>query len=576
MARNKYDVDETLRKEFSMEQVRRLAHYIKPYSGKMLLALVLRITASAASMLMPIFLMKIIDEYIPMGEDGIVYIIRLSLLAVVLAVYVSLVICVKTRLMMFSGQSIIRDLRADLFEHLQKLPVDYFDSRPHGKIQVRLVNYINNLSELLSNGIVNTIVDLISLVVIIAYMLYIDIRFTMVCLAGLPVLFIIVFLVKKKQRGAWQKANNKHSNLNAYISESINGIRITQSFVREEENVGIFNGLSNSYRTAWLHAIKYNLILPPAVDVMSVVTTSFIYVMGVSMLQDSPASISVGAIIAFTNYISRFWTPVTNLGNFYNSLLTAIAYLEMIFETMDEPLVVEDKENAVEMPPICGDVEFRNVCFGYEDEVRILDDISFYIQKGQTCAIIGPTGAGKTTIINLLSRFYNVDSGGIYIDGINIEDVNIHSLRSQMGIMLQDSFIFKGTVRDNIRYGRQDADDEEVERAARTVCAHDFIMKMPLGYDTPVGERGNRLSVGQRQLISFARALLASPAILILDEATSSIDTETELALQQGLQKLLEGRTSFIIAHRLSTIRDADRIFYVDHGTVMEKDRLDD
>lgn len=576
MARNKYDVDETLRKEFSMEQVKRLAHYIRPYSGKMLLALLLRITASAAGMLTPIFLMKIIDDYIPMGEEGIPHIIRISLLAAVLAVYVSLVICVKTRLMMFSGQSIIRDLRADLFEHLQKLPVDYFDSRPHGKIQVRLVNYINNLSELLSNGIVNTIVDLISLFVIIAYMFYIDVRFTIICLAGLPVLFTIVFVVKRKQRGAWQKANNKHSNLNAYISESINGIRVTQSFVREEENAQIFNGLSSSYRSAWLHAIKYNLILPPSVDVMSVVTTSFIYVMGVSMLQQHPATISVGAIIAFTNYISRFWTPITNIGGFYNSLLTAISYLEMIFETMDEPLVVEDKENAVVMPPIQGDVEFRNVSFGYEDDRMVLENISFHIKKGETCAIIGPTGAGKTTIINLISRFYNVDSGGVYIDGINVGDVTLHSLRSQMGIMLQDSFIFKGTVRDNIRYGKQDADDEEVERAARTVCAHEFIMKMPSGYDTPVGERGSRLSVGQRQLISFARALLANPAILILDEATSSIDTETELALQQGLQKLLEGRTSFIIAHRLSTIRDADRIFYVNHGTVEERETVED
>lgn len=570
MARNKYDVDETLRKEFDMEQVRRLGSYIRPYSGKMLLALILRVTASAASMLTPIFLMKIIDDYIPMGEAGIPHIIRVSLIAAGLALYVSVIICIKTKLMMFSGQSIIRDIRADLFEHLQKLPFDYYDSRPHGKIQARLVNYINNLSELLSNGIVNTIVDLISLVVIIGYMLYIDVRFTLVSLAGLPVLFGVVILVKRKQREAWQRAGSKQSNLTAYISESINGIRVTQSFVREDENTGIFNGLSASYRSAWLNAIKYNLILPPAVDFMSVVTTSLVYVIGVSLLQSGSPTMSVGAIIAFTNYISRFWTPITNLGSFYNSLLTAISYLEMIFETMDEPLVVEDKEDAVAMPPIQGDVEFRDVCFGYEDDVPVLNHVSFHIPKGYTCAIVGPTGAGKTTIINLISRFYNVDSGGVYIDGINIEDVTIHSLREQMGVMLQDSFIFKGTVRDNIRYGRQEADDEEVERAAKVVCAHDFIMKMPEGYDTPVGERGSRLSVGQRQLISFARALLANPAILILDEATSSIDTETELALQEGLQKLLAGRTSFVIAHRLSTIQNADCIFYVDHGTIVE------
>lgn len=569
MARNKYDVDETLKKEFNAQQVKRLGHYIKPYSGKMVLALLLRVTASAASMLTPIFLMQIIDEYIPMGEVGIPYIIRVSVIAALLALYVAVIICIKTKLMMFSGQSIIRDLRSDLFEHLQKLPFDYYDSRPHGKIQVRLVNYINNLSELLSNGIVNTLVDLISLVVIIAYMFYIDVRFTLISLAGLPILFGVVVLVKKKQREAWQKANSKQSNLNAYIAESINGIRVTQSFVREEENTGIFNRLSGNYRSAWLHAIKYNLILPPAVDFMSVVTTSLIYVVGVSLLQDG--AMKVGAIIAFTGYISRFWTPITNLGNFYNSLLTAISYLEMIFETIDEPVVVEDKEGAGEMPLIKGDVEFKHVSFCYEDGIPVLHDVSFCIPAGHTCAIVGPTGAGKTTIINLISRFYNVDSGEVCVDGINVEDVTIRSLRSQMGVMLQDSFIFKGTIRDNIRYGKLDATDEEVERAAKVVCAHDFIMRMEQGYDTPVNERGSRLSVGQRQLISFARALLADPAILILDEATSSIDTETELALQEGLKKLLEGRTSFIIAHRLSTIQHADCIFYVDHGTILEK-----
>lgn len=571
MARNKYDVDETLRREFDFEQVKRLGHYIRPYGGKMLLALLLRVTASAAGMLTPIFLMKIIDEYIPMGEAGIPYIIRVSAIAAVLALYISVVICIKTKIMMFSGQSIIRDLRADLFEHLQKLPFDYYDSRPHGKIQVRLVNYINNLSELLSNGIVNTLVDIISLVVIIIYMLYINVYFTLICLAGLPILFGIVMLVKKKQRVAWQRANSKHSNLNAYIAESINGIRVTKSFVREEENTGIFNGLSSSYRSAWLHAIKFNLILPPTVNLMSILTTSLIYVVGVAMLQGDSQTMTVGAIIAFTNYISRFWTPIMNLGNFYNSLLTAISYLEMIFETIDEPIVVEDKEGAEEMPPIRGDVEFCKVNFAYEDGISVLKDVSFHIWPGQTCAIVGPTGAGKTTIINLISRFYNVDAGGVYIDGKNVEDVTLRSLRRQMGVMLQDSFIFKGTIRENIRYGRLEATDEEVEQAARLVCAHEFIMNMEQGYDTPVNERGSRLSVGQRQLISFARALLADPAILILDEATSSIDTETELALQEGLQKLLEGRTSFVIAHRLSTIRHADCIFYVDHGTILEK-----
>lgn len=571
MARNRYDVDETLTKEFNMESVKRLAHYIKPYSGKMITALILRITASAASMLTPIFLMRIMDVYIPMGTDGIPYIIRTGIMTLFLTLYVALVICIKTRLMMSSGQGIIRDLRKDIFEHLQKLPFDYYDCRPHGKIQVRVVNYINNLSDLLSNGIVNMLVDLISLVVIIFYMFYIDVPFTIICLMGMPILFLIVFIVKKKQREAWQTANNKHSNLNAYISESINGIRVTQSFVREEKNTAIFNKMSDNYRTSWLHAIKFNLILPPAVDMISIVTTSIIYVLAVMWIKGDSNLMTVGIITAFSSYISRFWTPITNMGNFYNSLLTAISYLELIFETIDEPIIVTDKEGAVDIPTIKGEVVFDNVSFSYEDNIPILKNVSFHVNAGSSYAIVGPTGAGKTTIINLISRFYNIDSGHIYIDGYDIEDVTIDSLRKQMGVMLQDSFLFSGTIIENIRYGNKDATNEEVIRAAKIVCAHDFIMKMEKGYDTYVHENGNGLSIGQRQLISFARALLANPRILILDEATSSIDTETEIALQKGLNELLKGRTSFIIAHRLSTIKNATCIMYVDHGEIIEK-----
>ncbi len=570
MARNRYDVDEKLNKEFNMESVKRLGQYIKPYSHKMILALILRITASSASMLTPVFLMKIMDDYIPMGEAGIPHIIRISLLTLVLTLYVSLIICIKTKLMMSSGQGIIRDLRHDIFEHLQELPFDYYDSRPHGKIQVRVVNYINNLSELLSNGIVNTLVDLVSVIVILIYMFSIDVTFTIICLLGMPVLIAVVIIVKKKQREAWQTASNKQSNLNAYIAESINGIRVTQSFVREEENMKIFNKMSNNYRTSWLNAIKFNLILPPTVDMISIITTSVIFTLGVCWIRGGAEFMTVGIITAFSGYISRFWTPITNLGNFYNSLLTAISYLELIFETIDEPVLVKDKEDAIVLPPIKGNVEFDNVCFSYEDNIPILKNISFKVNPGESYAIVGPTGAGKTTIINLISRFYNLDSGHIYIDGYDIEDVTISSLRKQMGVMLQDSFIFAGTIMDNIRYGNKDASDEDVIKAAKIVCAHDFIMSMENGYNTTVNERGSRLSIGQRQLISFARALLANPRILILDEATSSIDTETEIALQKGLQQLLTGRTSFIIAHRLSTIKNSSCIMYIDNGEIIE------
>lgn len=320
-----------------------------------------------------------------------------------------------------------------------------------------------------------------------------------------------------------------------------------------------------------MRAVMFNFTMGPSIDIISIITTAAIYVLGVSWMINGETGITVGVLVAFTAYIGRFWAPINTLAGFYNSLLTAISYLERIFETIDEPVVVKDREDAVEMPPIHGDVAFDHVTFSYEPGVPILKDVSFHANQGQSFAVVGPTGAGKTTLVNLLSRFYNVDSGRILIDGVDIAGVTIRSLRKQMGVMMQDSFIFSGTIMDNIRYGNFSATDEEVIRAAKTVCAHDFIMEMENGYQTQVNERGSRLSAGQRQLISFARALLADPKILILDEATSSIDTETEIILQKGLNELLKGRTSFIIAHRLSTIKNSSCIMYVDKGTILEK-----
>lgn len=569
MARNKYDVDEILEDKFDTNQLKRLGGYLKPYKKQMATVLFLMLTASALGMLIPRFIMTVMDVCIPQKDKNGIWIY--AGLTMMIALYTSLSLRIKIRLMTKVGQNIIHDLRYDIFYHLQELPFSYYDERPHGKIQVRVVNYVNNLSDLLSNGIINTITDLCNLFFIMFFMLSINVRLTLICLCGLPVLTAVVIFLKKKQRRAWQIQSNKQSNLNAYIAESISGIRVTQAFVREEENRGIFNRLSDSYRQAWMRAVKFNFVMGPSVDIISAITTSFIYVLGISWMDNDGSGITVGVLVAFTAYISRFWQPINTLASFYNSLLTAISYLERIFETIDEPVLVKDKEDVGVMPLIEGRVEFKNVTFSYEDGIEILKEINFSVEKGQTVAIVGPTGAGKTTIVNLISRFYNVDSGEILIDGINIEDVTIKSLRKQMGIMMQDSFIFSGTIMDNIRYGNKTVSDEEVIRAARTVCAHDFIMEMEDGYNTQVNERGSRLSVGQRQLISFARALLANPRILILDEATSSIDTETEILLQQGLNRLLEGRTSFLIAHRLSTIKNADLIMYVDKGGIREK-----
>ena len=569
MARNKYDVDEVVEQKFDIKQLKRLVDYIRPYKGKMFFVLVLMLSSSGLGMFLPKFLQIEMDKYIP--DKDIKSIVMLTVLAGVIVLYSVISTRVKIDVTTKVGQDIIHTIREDIFKHLQELPFSYYDERPHGKIQVRVVNYVNNLSDLLSNGIINTITDLCNLIFILIFMFAMSPKLTLICLCGLPVLIIYVIFLKRRQSHAWQVQSNKQSNLNAYIAESINGIRVTQAFVREEKNMDIFNDLSMSYKNAWLKAVYYNFAMGPMVDLISTITTSFIYVVGVScIINGEQSGVTVGVLILFTAYISRFWAPINTIASFYNSLLTAISYLERIFETIDEPVEVKDAPDATDMPPIKGDVSFKHVRFSYEDGVPILKDVSFDVKQGQTIAIVGPTGAGKTTIVNLLSRFYNVDSGEVLIDGIDISKVKIHSLRTQMGVMMQDSFIFSGTIMDNIRYGNKTATDEEVIRAAKTVCAHDFIMEMEEGYNTQVNERGSRLSVGQRQLISFARALLANPAILILDEATSSIDTETEIVLQEGLNNLLKGRTSFIIAHRLSTIKNADKIMYIDKGGILE------
>lgn len=566
MARNTFDVDETLEKEFNWSHYKRLGAYIKPYKKAVFKTLFVIILANLASMLGPYFTKIAIDQVIPQKN--------LSLLLILGAIFLfSLVIigwCMRYRIYAITeiGQDILKDMRFSIFEHLQKLPFSYFDSRPHGKILIRVVNYINTLSDLLSNGLINLISDLFNVIITLIFMLFIDVKLTLYSLLLLPVLFVIVLFIQGKQRKAYQELSNKQSNLNAYIHESISGIKITQSFAREDENFQIFNEVSEEYRQSFMKAVRVQYLLWPAVQNISVITTCFIYFVGIRQLG---VSVTTGTLIAFIGYINNFWNPVINIGNFYNSLITATAYLERIFETMDVVPEIQDAPHAIELPPIKGTVDFQHVYFRYEEGKNILTDVSFHIEPGQTIALVGPTGAGKTTIINLLSRFYDVNEGAVKIDGYDVRDVTLRSLRKQMGVMLQDTFIFSGTIIENIRYGNLAATEEEVIQAAKIVRAHDFIKDLKDGYETVVEERGSTLSAGQRQLISFARALLADPKILILDEATSSIDTKTEELLQEGLQQLLKGRTSFIIAHRLSTIKNSDKIFYIDGGRIVEE-----
>ncbi|WP_368274487.1 ABC transporter ATP-binding protein, partial [Enterococcus faecalis] len=541
MARNTFDVDETLEKEFNWSHYKRLGAYIKPYKKAVFKTLFVIILANLASMLGPYFTKIAIDQVIPQKN--------LSLLLILGAIFLfSLVIigwCMRYRIYAITeiGQDILKDMRFSIFEHLQKLPFSYFDSRPHGKILIRVVNYINTLSDLLSNGLINLISDLFNVIITLIFMLFIDVKLTLYSLLLLPVLFVMVLFIQGKQRKAYQELSNKQSNLNAYIHESISGIKITQSFAREDENFQIFNEVSEEYRQSFMKAVRVQYLLWPAVQNISVITTCFIYFVGIRQLG---VSVTTGTLIAFIGYINNFWNPVINIGNFYNSLITATAYLERIFETMDVVPEIQDAPHAIELPPIKGTVDFQHVYFRYEEGKNILTDVSFHIEPGQTIALVGPTGAGKTTIINLLSRFYDVNEGAVKIDGYDVRDVTLRSLRKQMGVMLQDTFIFSGTIIENIRYGNLAATEEEVIQAAKIVRAHDFIKDLKDGYETVVEERGSTLSAGQRQLISFARALLADPKILILDEATSSIDTKTEELLQEGLQQLLKGRTSFI------------------------------
>ncbi len=566
MARNRYDVDEVLETPFDFAHLKRSFVYIKKYKGKMITALVLSVFAAISGLLGPLITQYALDNTIPQKNMGQLVLLTLAFVGTI-AVSITFS-TIRSRIMTVVGQDIIFDIRTDLFKHLQELPFEYYDNRPHGKILIRVVNYVNSVSDMLSNGIINVILECLNMLFIMIFMFFVNVKLSLVVLSGLPIFAVIMMMIKKRQRKAWQDVSNKSSNLNAYLQENITGARVTQIFTREEENAEIFDRLSEKYRKSWINAVKYSHLVWPATDNVSTLVRAAIFVVGLLVL--TPAAVSLGTIVAMTSYASSFWQPIMNLSNIFNNFINNIAYLERIFETLDEPATIADKPNAQDIGDITGEVKFDDVTFSYEQDKTVLEHISFDVKPGENVALVGPTGAGKSTVVSLLSRFYDLDSGKITIDGKDISQATLHSLRSQMGIMLQDSFIFSGTIYDNIRYGRLDATQQEIEEAAKVVCADEFIKEMKDGYMTEVNERGSKLSGGQKQLISFARTLLSDPKILILDEATSSIDARTEKLLQQGLQRLLVGRTSFIIAHRLSTIKNCDKIMYIDNKGIAE------
>ena len=567
MARNKFDVDETLESPFSFSHLKRAMKYIKRHKFRMLMALLLSAVASVAGLFGPKIMQWTLEDAVPNKDVKL-----LGLLALAYTGIIALSILfttIRARMMAHVSQEIIYDIREDLFAHLQKLPFSYYDSRPAGKILVRVINYVNSVSDMLSNGIINSILEIMNVIFITIFMFSVDAKLALIIIAGLPLFVAIVLILKPRQRKYWQNQSNKNSNYNAYLAESIDGVRVSQLFARQEENITIMRRLIEACRKAWIKAIYVGNAVWLSSELLTQIVFTVLYLAGAYWLGGSIGTFAV--LLTMGQYVSRFWQPITNLANIYNTFVNNIAYLERIFETMDEPVVVDDQPGAMELPPIRGDVEFRHVTFEYEKDIHILEDLNFQVKAGESIALVGPTGAGKTTVVNLISRFYNLTDGELLIDGeYDIAKVTLHSLRTQMGIMLQDSFIFSGTIMDNIRYGRLDATPEEVEAAAKAVRAHDFIMEMEKGYYTQVNERGSRLSQGQKQLIAFARTLLSDPKILILDEATSSIDTKTERLLQEGIAALLKGRTSFIIAHRLSTIKNCDRILYIGNKQVLE------
>ena len=558
MARNKFDIDERLESSFNVAHIKRCMVYIKRYKKELLSAFALNIIAMLLSLSVPLFIRRALDVSISNSDMRELFILSGGLIIVFLVM--ALLYAQKGKLTNIAGQRIIFDIRNDLFEHLQKLPFSYYDDRPQGKILVRVVNYVNSVSDMLSNGIINVILEVINVFFIATFMFFLDVRLTLIALAGLPVLIGILFIIKPKQRRAWQDNANKSSNLNAYLSESINGIKISQLFVREKTNRKIFARENEKVRKAWIRAVLISNVIWFSADNLAQLVSALVY--ACSILWFVPM-VSVGTLIAMTNYTWRFWQPINNIAMFYNQFINTIAYLERIFETMDEPVLISDRADASTLPEIVGEVEFRNVSFSYELGRNILENVSFKVAAGESIALVGPTGAGKTTVVNLLSRFYDIQNGEILIDGHNISAVTLASLRQQMGIMLQDSVVFSGTVADNIRYGKLNATDQQIEQAARAVNAYSFIDRMQERFETEIKERGSDLSQGQRQLLSFARTFVSDPRILILDEATSSIDTKTERAVQEGIKNLLKGRTSFVIAHRLSTIQGCDRILYI-------------
>ena len=566
MAKNATKQDEQISNKTKRETLFRLFKYLFGYKKTIAVVMLLMAATTTIVLVNPIILERAIDVHIRNKDsEGL---IKLGILGVVLNVLLILLIKLRMYLMAKVSNDVLVKIRKELYEHIQTLGFQFFDSRPTGKILARLMGDVNSLKDVLANSVTTLIPDAVTLIAVVIIMIAKNGKLGLASMSAMPLMAIGVWFVQSKSHKRWQIFRKKNSNLNAFLHEDVAGIRVIQSFHAEEETEETFDDLLKQHYDSFDMAVRYADAFGPVVDICWGIAGMMMYWVGVVLI--GKGEVQVGALISFGSYIAMFWQPLMNLSNFYNQLVTNITGAERIFEILDTEAEITDAEDAVELPKIKGEVTFSHVSFHYDDDPDVLSDVSFTVKPGETIALVGPTGAGKSTIVNLVTRFYDVQQGEVRIDGYDIKKVSVESLREQMGVMTQDNFLFSGTVRDNIRYGKLDATDEEIEAAAKAVNAHEFIMKMENGYDTKIKERGAGLSIGQRQLLAFARTMVSEPRILILDEATSCIDTHTELLVQQGIESLLKGRTSFVVAHRLSSIQKADRIFVVDKGGIME------
>ena len=567
MGFNSYKDDEQTYEKGKRQTLMRLFSYLLAYKKQITIVLLIMAFCVVVSLLNPLFLEQAIDNYISRGDMPGLY----RLIAFAIGLNIIMIMGIKLRMYMMAKvcNSILVTIRQELYTHIQTLDFHFFDSRPTGKILSRIIGDINSLKDVLGNFVTTMIPDLVMVISVAAIMFVKNPKLALASLSSLPVMIIGLFVIQSISHKRWQIFRKKSSNLNAFVHEDLSGIRIIQSFTAEKETAETFDTLVSEHRNAFVRAVRINDAFGSTIDICWAFGIAALYFTGIKVLGMDETSI--GTLVAFGTYVGMFWHPIMNLSNFYTQIITNLAAAERIFEILDTEPEITDATDVIEMPSINGEVTFENVSFSYDDQVNVLDNVSFTIKPGETIALVGPTGAGKTTIVNLISRFYDVQKGIVSIDGYDVKKVSIESLRRQMGIMTQDNFLFTGTIRENIRYGRLDATDEEVIAAAKAVHAHEFISKLEKGYDTELSERGGGLSIGQKQLLAFARTMISNPAILILDEATSSIDTNTELLVQEGIEELLKGRTSFVIAHRLSTIQKADRIFVIDDCGIVEE-----